>query len=173
MMRLALYQPDIPQNTGAILRLTACLGVPLDVILPTGFEFSDHRLKRAGMDYADLAHLTRHQDFARFLASIGKGERATAGAGKAMAASPAAYRLILLTTRANQSLFDFQFQPDDVLLLGRESAGVPPEVHQLADARLKLPILAGRRSLNIAVAGAMALAEALRQTAQLPGQQSA
>ncbi len=148
-LRLALYQPDIPQNCGTLLRLGACLGVPLDVIEPCGFVLSDRLLKRAGMDYLDKAALTRHADWDAFRARL-----------------PG--RLVLLTTAGEQSYHAFSFRPDDTLLLGRESAGVPPEVHQAADARLAIPMKAGLRSLNVAVAGAMALGEALRQTGGFP-----
>lgn len=154
-MRLALYQPDIPQNTGTILRLAACLGVPVDVIGPAGFDFSDRSLKRAGLDYLEHVEIVRHDSFAAFEAWRG-----------AAACPPP--RLVLLTTHAAESHAAFSFHPDDVLLLGRESAGVPDSVHQLADARVRIPIRAGLRSLNIAVAAAMVLGEALRQTNGYP-----
>jgi tRNA (cytidine/uridine-2'-O-)-methyltransferase len=144
-IRLALYQPDIPQNTGTLLRLSACLGVALDIIEPCGFLLSDARLRRAGMDYLDLAALRRHESWERF-------QQARRG------------RLLLLTTAAETCYQDFAFQPGDTLLLGRESAGAPPEVHAAADARLLIPMQPGRRSLNVALAGAMVLGEALRQT---------
>ena len=144
-MHLALYQPDIPQNTGTLIRLGACLGVPIDIIEPCGFLFSDARLRRAGMDYLDQAEITRHPSWDDFRA-------ARAGA-----------RMVLLTTRAAQSYLDFAFHPDDVLLLGRESEGVPEDVHRQSDAKLRIPMKA--RSLNVALAGAIVLAEALRQTA--------
>jgi tRNA (cytidine/uridine-2'-O-)-methyltransferase len=153
-MRLALYQPDIPQNTGTILRLAACLGVPVDVIGPAGFDFSDRSLKRAGLDYLDHVTLIRHESFATF-----EAWRA------ALAPKP---RLILLTTHAAISHVAFPFEPSDVLMLGRESAGVPEAVHQSADARVRIPIREGLRSLNIAVAAAMVLGEALRQTDGFP-----
>ena len=149
-LRLALYQPDIPQNCGTLMRLGACLGVPLDVIEPCGFVLSDRLLQRAGMDYLDKATLTRHADWEAFRAQL-----------------PG--RLILLTTAGEQPYHAFAFQPDDTLLLGRESAGVPQEVHEAADARLAIPMQAGLRSLNVAVAGAMVLGEALRQTGGFPG----
>ena len=152
-MRIALYQPDIPQNTGAIMRLAACLGVALDLIEPAGFLLGDRRLKRAGMDYLDLLDLTRHRSWAAFL------ER-----------RPAGHRLILLTTRAAVPYHRFVFEPDDSLLLGRESAGVPDEVHAAADARLRIPMRAGARSLNVALAAALVLGEALRQTGGLPAE---
>jgi tRNA (cytidine/uridine-2'-O-)-methyltransferase len=150
-MRLALYQPDIPQNTGAIMRLAACLGVPLDLIEPAGFLLGDRRLKRAGMDYLDLLDLHRHRSWAAFL-----GQR------------PPRHRLILLTTRAPVAYHRFVFEPDDILLLGRESAGVPDEVHAAANARVCVPMRQGARSLNVALAAAIVLGEALSQTGRLP-----
>ena len=145
---LALYQPDIPQNAGNILRLAACLGVPVHVIGPAGFDMSDRALRRAGMDYIAHALILRHVDWRDFDA----GRRQ---AGK---------RLVLLTTRGDTAHCDFAFSPADVLLLGRESAGVPPEVHAAADARITVPMLPGLRSLNVASAAALVLGEALRQT---------
>jgi tRNA (cytidine/uridine-2'-O-)-methyltransferase len=147
-MRLALYEPDIPQNTGTILRLAACLGVPVDLIGPAGFDSSDRALRRAGLDYLEHVELARHASFAAFEAA-----RRSAGA-----------RLILLSTRGDTVYTSFIFRRADTLLLGRESAGVPPPVHAAADARLRIPMRAGLRSLNIAVAAAMVLGEALRQT---------
>jgi tRNA (cytidine/uridine-2'-O-)-methyltransferase len=144
-MRLALFEPDIPQNAGALIRLGACLGVPVDIIEPCGFLFDDARLKRAGMDYLERATVVRHVSWDAFM-------RATTG------------RLVLLTTKATQAYLDFCFAPDDVLLLGRESAGVPEHVHAAAAARLRIPMKPGLRSLNVAQAGAMVLGEALRQT---------
>jgi tRNA (cytidine/uridine-2'-O-)-methyltransferase len=151
-MRLALYQPDIPPNTGTILRLGACLGVPVDIIEPCGFPFSDKALRRAGMDYLDQVAMTRHLSWEDFLA-------AQRGLG----------RIVLLTTHAQQSYADFAFGPDDVLLLGRESAGVPDTVHRSVDASVRIPMAPCVRSLNVAIAAAMVLGEALRQTGQLPG----
>jgi tRNA (cytidine/uridine-2'-O-)-methyltransferase len=150
-MRLALYQPDIPQNAGTILRMAACLGVAVDIIEPAGFLFSDRHFRRAGLDYLDRASVRRHASWATFLSERGSG------------------RLVLLTTRADTVYTGFAFHPDDALLLGRESAGVPDEVHAAAEARLRIPMLAGVRSLNVAVAAAMVLGEALRQTAGWPG----
>ena len=150
-MRLALFEPDIPQNTGALMRLAACLGVGLDVIEPTGFLLSDRRLRRAGMDYLEALDWRRHGSWSDFLA-------ASQGQG----------RLILLTTRASLPYHRFMFRSDDVLLLGRESAGVPEAVHRRADARLVVPMRPGLRSLNVALAAAMVLGEALRQTAAFP-----
>lgn len=151
-MRLALFEPDIPQNAGAVVRLAACLGVPLDVVEPCGFVWSDRRLRRAGLDYHDLAHVVRHPGWTAF-----ESARRAAGA-----------RLVLLTTAGDRALHAFAFVPGDVLLLGRESAGAPAHVHAAADARVRLPMRAGCRSLNVALAGAIALAEALRQTGGLP-----
>jgi tRNA (cytidine/uridine-2'-O-)-methyltransferase len=148
-MRLALYQPDIPQNAGALLRLGACLGVPVDIIEPCGFVLGDRRLKRAGMDYLAAATLVRHASWETFRA----GRRG---------------RLVLLTTRAPLAYHRFRFLPDDTLLLGRESAGVPDAVHGAAEARLRIPLAAGMRSLNLALAAAMVLGEALRQTERFP-----
>lgn len=149
-MRLALYQPDIPQNTGTILRLAACVGVGVDVIGPTGFDMSDRSLRRAGLDYLEHVILTRHESFEAFEAA-----RATA------APKP---RLVLLTTHAPCAHTDFAFEAGDILMLGRESAGAPDAVHAAADARVSIPLRGGLRSLNIAVAAAMVLGEALRQT---------
>ena len=153
-MRLALFQPDIPQNLGAALRLGACLGVPVDVIEPCGFPFSDAGVRRAAMDYGRIAELTRYPSWAAFL-DHGREER----------------RLLLFTTRGAQDFHDFAFQPDDILLFGRESAGVPGEVHQAADARLIIPLAPGARSLNLTVSAAIALSEALRQTNGFPTRQ--
>jgi tRNA (cytidine/uridine-2'-O-)-methyltransferase len=150
-MRLALYQPDIPPNTGTIIRLGACLGVPVDVIEPCGFPFSDKSLKRAGMDYLEHAEVVRHLSWDAYLAG-----------------RPSAGRIILLTTRAALPYTRFAFQPSDTLLLGREQAGVPPQVHDRADARVTVPMALGTRSLNVAVAASMVLGEALRQTNQFP-----
>jgi tRNA (cytidine/uridine-2'-O-)-methyltransferase len=147
-MHIALYEPDIPQNAGTILRLCACLGVAAHIIEPAGFPTSDRAFRRAGMDYLDAVNLTRHPSWAKF-EHWRAGERV---------------RLILLTTQAAMGYLDFAFHRDDVLLLGRESAGVPETVHQAADARLVIPMRTGMRSLNVAVAAAMAIGEALRQT---------
>lgn len=158
-MRLSLYQPDIAQNTGTILRLAACFATPVDVIGPTGFDMTDRALRRSGLDYLDHVDLTRHASFTAF-----QDSRCAA----ANAASKPSGRLILLTSHADMSLFDFTFAETDTLLLGRESAGVPDSVHACADVRLKIPIRHDLRSLNLAVAAGIALAEALRQTRQLP-----
>lgn len=148
-MRLALYQPDIPQNCGTILRLAACLGVPLDLIEPFGFLWNDKHLRRAGLDYAELAQVTRHPSWDAFLAAR-RG------------------RLILLTTGGESRHYEVAYRPDDTLLLGRESAGVPPEVAEAADLRVAIPLCPGFRSLNVAIAGAIVLGEALRQTQLFP-----
>ena len=152
-MQIALYQPDIPQNTGTLLRTAACLGVGMDVIEPCGFVFSDRHLRRSGMDYIDLAPLERHLSWDVFRAKRQQDE------GR---------RLVLLTTKGAQPYTDFAFRADDVLLMGSESAGVPDDVHASADARLTIPMAEGARSLNIAVAASMVLGEALRQTGLFP-----
>jgi tRNA (cytidine/uridine-2'-O-)-methyltransferase len=149
-MRLALYQPDIPQNAGTMMRLAACLGVPLDVIEPAGFDVSDRNLRRAGMDYLDHLAIRRHVSFSAFDAW-----RHEFG-----------YRLVLATTQGAQPYTDFVFASDDILMMGRESAGVPEAVHAIADARIVVPMQPGLRSLNVAVAAAMMLGEGLRQTAR-------
>ena len=147
-MRLALYQPDIAQNTGTMLRLAARLGVGVDVIAPAGFDMSDRALRRAGLDYLSHVEIARHVSFAEF-------EAARQGSGS---------RLVLLTTSGEVSYTSFAFRASDTLLLGRESAGVPGAVHAVADARLRIPMRPGLRSLNVAVAAAMVLGEAFRQT---------
>jgi tRNA (cytidine/uridine-2'-O-)-methyltransferase len=149
-MNLALFQPDIAQNAATLIRLGACLGVPVDVIEPCGFIFSDRNFRRAGMDYLDQAALTLHASWSAFLTSRAQG------------------RIVLLTTRSSEPYTTFAFRPDDTLLFGRESAGVPDEVHARADARLCIPLRDGLRSLNVALAGAMVLGEALRQTNGFP-----
>ena len=147
-MRIALYEPDIPQNTGTILRLAACLGAEAHIIEPAGFPVADRAFRRAGMDYLDLVTIVRHGSWDDFTAW-----RRRDGA-----------RLVLFTTRASVSYLEHAYRPDDILLFGRESAGAPDHVHDAADARLTIPIRAGLRSLNVAVACAMALGEAMRQT---------
>jgi tRNA (cytidine/uridine-2'-O-)-methyltransferase len=149
-MRLALYQPDIPQNAGSLMRLGACLGVGVDVIEPCGFLLSDRNFRRAGMDYLKSADIRRHESWTRFQADRAPG------------------RLVLLTTKADMAYAGFAFAPTDTLMVGRESAGVPPQVHDAADARLVIPLKARMRSLNVAQAAAMVLGEALRQTALFP-----
>jgi tRNA (cytidine/uridine-2'-O-)-methyltransferase len=148
-MRLALYQPDIPQNTGAMLRLAACFGLDVDVILPCGFLFDDRKMRRAGMDYIDQVSIRRHSSWESYLGA--RREGAEAG------------RLILLTTKGTQAYTDFAFAPGDSLLVGRESSGVPPEVAAAADARLRIPMRRGLRSLNVAMAAAIVTGEAMRQ----------
>jgi tRNA (cytidine/uridine-2'-O-)-methyltransferase len=145
--RIALYQPDIAGNAGTILRLAACLGLGVDIIEPAGVDVSDRMLRRAGMDYLEMAALTRHADWAAF-------EERRRGEGR---------RLVLLSTRAALPYTRFAFARDDVLLFGRESAGVPDHVHETADARLTIPMPGGGRSLNLAVAAAMVAGEAVRQ----------
>ena len=156
-MRLALYQPDIPQNAGSLMRLCACLGVALDIIEPCGFLLSDRNFRRAGMDYAARADIQRHASWARFQEYFQNWRAAETGS-----------RLVLLTTRGAQPYTEFAFTPGDILLVGRESAGVPDEVHQAANARLLIPMRPGLRSLNVAQAAAMVLGEALRQISQFP-----
>jgi len=148
-MRIALFEPDIPQNTGTILRLCACLGVEAHLIEPTGFPSSDRAFRRAGMDYLDQVAIVRHQSWAAF-----EDFRRDAG-----------LRLVLFTTQATTSYLDHRFAPTDVLLFGRETAGVPPAVHARADSRLLIPMRAGLRSINVAMTCAMALGEAKRQLA--------
>ncbi len=151
-MRLALFQPDIPQNLGAAIRLTACLGAPLHVIEPCAFPLSDRAVRRAAMDYRAAAEVHRHDGWSDFQA--------------AMAAQAA--RIVLFTTRGAEPFHRFAYRPDDVLLFGRESAGVPDDVHAAADARLIIPIRAETRSLNVITAAAIALGEGLRQTGGWP-----
>jgi tRNA (cytidine/uridine-2'-O-)-methyltransferase len=147
-MRIALYQPDIPQNTGTILRLCACLGIEAHIIAPAGFPTSDRAFRRAGMDYLDAVALVRHSSWQAFEVWRREG----------------GHRLLLFTTAATLSYLDFHYRADDVLLLGRESAGVPADVHAAADARLRIPMRPGLRSLNVALAAALAAGEALRQS---------
>ena len=151
-MQLALYQPDIPQNTGTMLRLCACLGVTAHLIEPAGFPISDKNFRRAGMDYIDLVDIRRHISWSDF-----EIWRKASGA-----------RLVLATTKGAVPYPEFSFRPDDIILMGRESAGVPDEVHQAADARLLIPMRAGLRSLNVAVSAAMMMGEALRQLDAFP-----
>ncbi len=148
-MRLVLYEPDIPQNTGALLRLAACLDLPVDIIEPCGFFLDDKRMRRAAMDYLDRVAVTRHSSWPAYQAA-------------------ATGRLVLLTTAAVDRYVDFQFRPEDNVMVGRESAGVPNAVHAAADARLRLPMAPGLRSINVALAAAMVLGEALRQTNLFP-----
>ena len=146
-IRLALFQPDIPQNAGTLLRTCACLGIGADLIEPAGFPSSDRHFRRAGLDYLDALALVRHASFAAFEA----WRRVTPR------------RLVLLTTGADLDYRDVAFRPGDILMVGRESAGVPPEVHAAADLRVTVPMHPGFRSLNVAIAAAMVLGEALRQ----------
>jgi tRNA (cytidine/uridine-2'-O-)-methyltransferase len=150
ILRLALYQPDIPQNAGSLMRLCACLGVAMDIIEPCGFLLTDRNFRRAGMDYRAGTDLTRHESWEAFR-------------------TKAPGRLLLLTTQAARSYADFAFQPSDTLILGRESAGVPQTVHETVDGRLLIPMRPGMRSINVAQAAAMVLGEALRQTDSFPG----
>lgn len=144
-MRLCTFQPDIAPNLGAMIRLSACFGIPLDIIEPCGFPLSIKSLKRAAMDYADIADLTRHDSWADFLDSA-KGRR-----------------LVLMTTKAEATLWDFNFHPNDTLIMGRESAGVPQDVHDACHAHVRLPMTGAARSLNVAMCAGMAVSEALRQ----------
>jgi tRNA (cytidine/uridine-2'-O-)-methyltransferase len=148
-LRIALYQPDIPGNTGTILRLAACLGLGVDIIEPAGFDISDRNLKRAGMDYIAAAALTRHVNWDRF-----EDWRATTGR-----------RLVLASTKAALPYPDVEYRDDDILLFGRESAGVPDHVHEKSDERVIIPMVEGQRSINVAMSAAMIAGEALRQTA--------
>ena len=154
-MRLALFQPDIPQNTGTLLRLGACLDLPLDIIEPCGFLFNEKAMRRAGMDYLNIAQYHRHNCWEDFLAYREQ--------------HPDEYgRIVLLTTHASEPYTDFKFLPNDIILMGRESAGVPPEVHATADARLLIPMNEHARSINVAVSAVMVIGEALRQTNLFP-----
>lgn len=145
-MRLALFQPDIPQNVGACIRLSACFGVELHLIEPVGFRLDDRAMKRAALDYGPLSHMVRHADWEDFQRDRAPG------------------RLVLFTTRGAESLSGFSFRPDDMLLFGRETAGAPDFVHQAADARVFIPIQPQARSLNLSVSAGIALWEGLRQT---------
>ena len=149
-MRLVLFQPDIPQNVGTLLRLAACWALPVDLIEPCGFLWEDRRLRRAGMDYLAGVDLTRHSSWEAYHALDTSG------------------RLVLLTTRALQSHVQFTFSPTDRVMVGRESSGVPEDVHRVADSRVRIPMVADQRSLNVALAAAVVLGEALRQTTGFP-----
>ena len=151
-MHIALYQPDIAPNAGTIIRLAACLGLPVHIIEPAGFPVSDRAFRRAGMDYLDQVTLTRHDSWDAF-----EGWR-----------KGGSLKLVLFTTRASRPYLEHTFRPDDVLLFGRESSGVPDEVHAAADARLVIPLREGLRSINVALACAMVVGEALRQTGDFP-----
>ncbi|MFK5978621.1 MAG: tRNA (cytidine(34)-2'-O)-methyltransferase [Rhizobiaceae bacterium] len=147
MPDLVLFQPDIPGNTGTLLRLTACLGVKLHIIEPAGFRLDDTALRRSGMDYIELASMMRHLDWSAF--ETWRGEQGR--------------RLILLTTKTERSYLKFEFLPDDLLMLGRESAGVSDDVAERADYAITIPMKGEARSINMALSGAMVLGEALRQ----------
>jgi tRNA (cytidine/uridine-2'-O-)-methyltransferase len=148
-MRIALYQPEIAGNVGAVLRLAACMGVGVDIIEPTGFVFSDARMKRAGMDYIDQVAMIRHKDWSVFRAAVTS-------------------RLVLMTTKGSQSIYKTAFDPSDILLFGRESSGVPAEVTDACAMRIRIPIAPAARSLNLGMSVGIAVAEALRQTEGLP-----
>jgi len=151
-MRLALFEPDIPQNAGTMIRTAACLEIGIDIIEPCGFIFDDKRLRRAGMDYLARAAITRHDSWDSFVTA-----RQAEGS-----------RLILLSTRGPTVYTDFAFEPTDTIIVGRESAGVPDTVHQTVDAGLTIPMKAGERSLNVAISAAMVIGEALRQCDGFP-----
>ncbi len=154
-MRLALFQPDIPQNTGTLLRLGACLDLPIDIIEPCGFIFNEKAMRRAGMDYLHLAQCRRHNSWDSFLTFREQ--------------NPDEYgRIILLTTHASQPYTNFEFKSNDIILMGRESAGVPENVHNLANARLLIPMNKNARSINVAVSAVMVIGEAFRQTGLFP-----
>lgn len=150
-MRIALFEPEIAGNVGAVLRLAACLGAAVDLIEPMGFAWDDRRVRRTAMDYIDHVTIARHADFAAFRQTLGTR------------------RLVLFTTKADQSSYAFRYGGDDVLLFGKESAGVPLQVAELCDARVRIPMRPQVRSMNLATSAALALGEALRQTATLPG----
>jgi tRNA (cytidine/uridine-2'-O-)-methyltransferase len=149
-MRIALFEPEIAGNVGAILRLGACFGAAVDLIEPMGFEWDDRRVRRTAMDYIDHVSIARHASFDAFRNSIGSR------------------RLVLFTTKSHQSAYDFDFRADDILLFGKESAGVPPAIADACDARVRIPMRPQVRSMNLATTAALALGEALRQTATLP-----
>ncbi len=150
-MRIALFEPEIAGNVGAVLRLGACMGAAIDLVEPMGFAWNDKRVRRSAMDYIDHVSVVRHAGFDAFRATIG------------------AQRLVLFTTKSTQSAYDFTYRPDDVLLFGKESAGVPAEIADVCDARVRLPMRPQVRSMNLAMSAALALGEALRQTRGLPG----
>lgn len=150
-MRIALFEPEIAGNVGAVLRLGACLGVAVDLVEPMGFAWDDRRVRRTAMDYIDHVTVERHMDFQAFKTSIGPR------------------RLVLLTTKSAHSVYDFNFLPDDVLLCGKESAGVPADIADACHAHVRIPMRPEVRSMNLATSAAIALSEALRQTGALPG----
>ena len=151
-MRIALFEPEIAGNVGAVLRLAACMGSAVDLIEPLGFEWDDRRVRRTAMDYIDHVDVSRHPSFDAFRSTVGS------------------QRLVLFTTKSRQSAYDFKFMADDVLLFGKESAGVPLTVAETCDARVRIPIRTAVRSLNLATSSALALGEALRQTSTLPSE---
>ena len=151
-MRIALFEPEIAGNVGAVLRLAACMGSAVDLIEPLGFEWDDRRVRRTAMDYIDHVDVSRHPSFDAFRSTVGS------------------QRLVLFTTKSRQSAYDFKFMADDVLLFGKESAGVPLTVAETCDARVRIPIRTAVRSLNLATSTALALGEALRQTSTLPSE---
>lgn len=150
-MRIALYEPEIAGNVGAVMRLGACMGAEVELIEPMGFAWDDRRVRRTAMDYIDHVTVRRHAGFDAFRAAVDTG------------------RLVLFTTKSSASIYDFAFDPDDILLFGKESAGVPPEVAEACHARVRIPMRPQVRSMNLATSAAIALAEALRQTGSLPG----
>ena len=150
-MRIALYQPDIPQNTGNIFRLGACMGVAVDIIEPTGFVFDDKKFRRSAMDYIDHLEYKKHDDWKHFYKWIKENK----------------FRLILMTTKSEDSLYNFEFRSSDILLFGRESAGVPDNIHQIVDHRLTIPMIDGVRSINLSSSVALVLGEGLRQINKL------
>lgn len=154
-MRLALFQPDIPQNTGTLMRFCACLDLPMDIIEPCGFIFNDKAMQRAGMDYLGMVNYRRHSSWKDFL--------------RCREEHPDEYgRIVLMTTHASKPYTEFSFQPNDVILMGRESAGVPQEVHRQADARIVIPMNENARSINVAVSAVMVVGEGLRQIDGFP-----
>ena len=150
-MRIALYQPDIPQNTGNIFRLGACMGVAVDIIEPTGFVFDDKKFRRSAMDYIDHLEYKKHDDWDHFYKWIKENR----------------FRLVLMTTKSEDSLYNFEFRSSDILLFGRESAGVPDNIHKIVDYRLTIPMKDAVRSINLSSSVALVLGEGLRQTNQL------
>lgn len=150
-MRIALFEPEIAGNVGAVMRLGACLGATVDLIEPMGFEWDDKRVRRTAMDYIDHVSITRHASFEAFRATVGSS------------------RLVLFTTKTTRSAYALEYRADDILLFGKESAGVPQSVSDICDERVRIPLRAEVRSLNLATAAALALGEALRQTGSLPG----
>ncbi len=157
-MRIALYEPDIPQNTGTVLRTAACLGIGVDIIEPCGFVWDEKRLRRAGMDYLDSVDMIRHASWQKYLEQRQVNQESG--------------RMVLLTTKGSVPYAAFAFQSGDTILLGRESAGVPGSVHDSADARIRIPMAAGMRSLNVAVSAGVVMGEALRQLNAYPQEET-